>query len=417
MIKGRLGRIVLTAVAALLLVPGVSRAGETPAPQGGYRVVARDTSVRGAEHLRLVRDDGPAVVNVVRVSPNSGLRVRAVLSQDRVAGGPPAYEHTTAMCRRVGCLFAVNGDFANLATGEPVGAAVLDGLFVRSPVGHHQQFMVAANGDVSVGPLNWSGYIRDAGTLLRLPYQLGINGVNVSRQADNVILYSGHWAPSTGTGDDGVEVLARVVESGGPTPTGRLIGLELVELRSGNTPIPPWGVVLSGTGTGTKLLRDLWLRNRRGEIGPRFQLDLSVPAAGRNATGGFPVLVDDGRIVGLTARDSFTRSRHPRTIAGRTADGTVLLVTVDGRQPCCSIGMTLPEAADLMVALGATEAINLDGGGSTTFVAHGVMVNHPSTQVVFRNGHTAIDGFPSRNDLILAHLERPVTTSLAIVRD
>lgn len=417
MIKGRPARILLSAVAALLILPVVSRAGETPAPQGGYRIVARDTSVRGAEHLRLVRDDGPVVVNVVRMAPKSGLRVRAVLSQDRVAGGAPAYEHTTAMCRRVNCYFAVNGDFANLATGEPVGAAVLDGLFVRSPVGHHQQFMVSATDEVSVGPLNWSGYIRDAGTLLRPPFQLGINGVNVSRQADNIVLYSGHWAPSTGTSDDGAEVLARVVESGGPTPTGRLIGLELVELRKGNTPIPPWGVVLSGTGAGERSLRQLWLQNRRGEIGPRFQLDLSAPAAARNATGGFPVLVDDGRIVGLTARDSFTRSRHPRTLAGRTGDGIVLLVTVDGRQPCCSIGMTLPEAADLMVALGATEAINLDGGGSTTFVAHGVMVNHPSTQLVFRNGYTVIDGFPSRDDLVLAHLERPVTTGLAIVRD
>lgn len=412
----------LTAALALLavvagLLPVVTRA-ETPAPAGGYRVVHRDTSVRGAEHMRLVRDDGPMVVNVVRVAPRSGLRVRAVLSGDRVAGPAPAYERTTSMCRRSDCFFAVNGDFANVSTGEPVGGMVLGGQFVRSPVPHHHQFLVGADGSTSVGPMIWSGTVSDPGMpILRPPHVVGLHGVNRSRQTDNLILYTGHWAPSTGTDPGGVEVVARVVQAGGPSPAGRSIAIELVELRAGNTAIPPWGVVLSGTGAGARQLRDLWARVQRGEAGPSLQLNLQASRAEREAVGGYPVLVEDGRPVYLPANDGFTRSRHPRTMAGRTADGTVLLVTVDGRQPCCSIGMTLPEAADLMVALGAAEAINLDGGGSTTFVAHGVMVNHPSNQLVFRNGRVVVDGTPSRHDLVLAHLERAVTTAIAVVRE
>ena len=405
----------ISLVVAALVTPVVTR-GETPAPAGGYRIVHRDTSVRGAEHLRIVRDDGPVVVNVVRVTPDSGLKVRAVLFHDRVAGGAPAYEHTTSMCQRVGCHFAVNADFANIATGEPVGRAVIDGQFVRSPVPHHHQFMVGSNGRASAGPMTWSGTLSDAGTpILRQPYALGFHGVNVARQTDQVILYTGHWAASTGTGHEGVEVVARVVEAGGPSPASRTIAVELVELRANDTPIPPWGVVLSGTGAGARSLRDLWARARRGDVGPRMELTVHAPDAEAAAVGGYPVLVEEGTPVYLSARDGFTRSRHPRTIAGRTADGTILLVTVDGRQPCCSIGMTLPEAADLMIALGAVEAVNLDGGGSTTFVAHGVMVNHPSTQVVFRDGRTIVDGTPTRADLVLAHLQRPVTTALAVV--
>ncbi|MBW3536424.1 MAG: phosphodiester glycosidase family protein [Actinobacteria bacterium] len=411
----RLSIGVLAVVAATL--PAVTRA-DTPAPAGGYRVVARDTSVRGAEHMRLVRDDGPVVVNVVRVAPHSGLKVRTVLSGDRVAGPAPAYERTTSMCQRTKCAFAINGDFANVSTGEPVGATVIDGQFVRSPVPHHHQFLIAADGTASVGPMIWSGTVSDPGTfLLRPPHVVGIHGVNRSRQTDNVILYTGHWAPSTGTGPSGVELLARVVEAGGPSPVGRSIGIELVELRGGDTPIPPWGVVLSGTGAGARSLRDLWSRVQRGEAGPRLQLDLQASRAERAAVGGYPVLVKEGRPVYLSANDGFTRSRHPRTMAGRTDDGTILLVTVDGRQPCCSIGMTLPEAADLMVALGAVEAVNLDGGGSTTFVAHGVMVNHPSNQLIYRNGRVVMDGTPTRHDLVLAHLERSVTTALAVVAE
>ncbi len=403
------------AAALIVTLPILARA-ETPAPAGGYRIVHRDTSVAGAEHLRIVRDDGPVVANVLRLQPSSGLRLRTVLSGERVAGGAPAYENTTAMCRRVNCHFAVNADFANLATGEPVGGTVVDGQFVRSPVAHHQQLMVGDDGNLSVGHLIWAGRVSDAGGLLQTPFTVGLNGVNVSRQSDQVVLYTPNWAASTGTGP-GVEIVARILDPGGPLPAGRSIGIELVDLRTENTPIPPWGVVLSGTGQGAEALRLMWAKSRKGEISTRLTVEIESAAAERQAVGAFPVLVRDGRPVFLSARDGFTRSRHPRTIAGKTADGTILLVTVDGRQPCCSIGMTLPEAADFMVALGAVEAINFDGGGSTTFVAHGVMVNHPSNQLVLRNGRAVMDGTPGPGDVVVAHLERPVTTALVVVRD
>ena len=59
------------------------------------------------------------------------------------------------------------------------------------------------------------------------------------------------------------------------------------------------------------------------------------------------------------------------------ADGTLLLVTVDGRRPGWSAGMTLPEAARLMRSLGARDALNLDGGGSSTMTVRGEVVNRP----------------------------------------
>ncbi len=74
----------------------------------------------------------------------------------------------------------------------------------------------------------------------------------------------------------------------------------------------------------------------------------------------------------------FADARHPRTAVGVRADGRILLVTVDGRQPEKSVGMTIAELTALLIELGAVEAINMDGGGSTTMVIDGKVVNSPS---------------------------------------
>lgn len=90
------------------------------------------------------------------------------------------------------------------------------------------------------------------------------------------------------------------------------------------------------------------------------------------AVGGRPVLARDSVItdgVDTEGQASFAKSRHPRTAVG-IADGgrRLLLAVVDGRQKPYSDGMTLRELATLMLALGARDALNLDGGGSTAFV-------------------------------------------------
>jgi exopolysaccharide biosynthesis protein len=79
--------------------------------------------------------------------------------------------------------------------------------------------------------------------------------------------------------------------------------------------------------------------------------------------------------------DDFCNDRHPRTAVGKMADGTILLVTVDGRT-AQSAGMSITELMKVMRWLGCEDAINLDGGGSTTMYVneqpHRGVVNHPS---------------------------------------
>jgi exopolysaccharide biosynthesis protein len=87
-------------------------------------------------------------------------------------------------------------------------------------------------------------------------------------------------------------------------------------------------------------------------------------------------LLRDGKVVAPTGSDPFL-ARAPRTVAGTAADGRILLLTIDGRSRT-SVGATLTEAANVAKSLGMVQAVNLDGGGSSTMSVDGHASNKPS---------------------------------------
>lgn len=93
---------------------------------------------------------------------------------------------------------------------------------------------------------------------------------------------------------------------------------------------------------------------------------------------GGPYLVKDNQIfIDMTAQKlQSIGGRNPRTAIGYTKDNDLILVAVDGREGS-SVGLTLVELANLMKSLGCTNAINLDGGGSTVMYVKGQIVNRP----------------------------------------
>jgi hypothetical protein len=102
-----------------------------------------------------------------------------------------------------------------------------------------------------------------------------------------------------------------------------------------------------------------------------------------HAVGGAGLLLLNGRVFEDWGEErlaqGFDTTRHPRTMIGD--DGSsIWLVTVDGRQPWLSLGMSFRELQGLAARLGLRSALNLDGGGSTTMVIRGAVVNHPSDQ-------------------------------------
>jgi hypothetical protein len=148
------------------------------------------------------------------------------------------------------------------------------------------------------------------------------------------------------------------------TPTAMLVvdGRMLTPLR----PDPSLGVDLDG----------------RPRIG-RFALvgGSLAPFYPRQAVSGHPVLLRDSVVVGdvdTTGNAGFI-GRNPRTAVGIGRDGKrLLLAVIDGRQKGYSDGMSLRETANLMLALGARDALNLDGGGSSTLVVAQHIANRPS---------------------------------------
>jgi exopolysaccharide biosynthesis protein len=167
--------------------------------------------------------------------------------------------------------------------------------------------------------------------------------------------------------------------------------------------------VIEGIGTGAD-----WL-HAHATPGTRLRLHESVTAQDGHAVplrrdtdvvGGGPYLVKDGRPFVDAFTEGFEHpgdpsfyfafgiARNPRTMAGVTGDGDLLLVTVDGRQPGYSVGLSFMEEARLMRALGSVQAVNLDGGGSTTMVVDGTVLGRPSDATGERPIGDAIMIFP-----------------------
>ncbi len=116
----------------------------------------------------------------------------------------------------------------------------------------------------------------------------------------------------------------------------------------------------------------------------------------RDAIGAGPALVVDGHPHVTSDEEAFFaesfNQANPRTAAGITADGALILLVVDGRQPE-SRGVTLDELSILMRDLGAVDAINLDGGGSSTLVVNGTLLNRPAGGIFEREVMSAIVTF------------------------
>jgi hypothetical protein len=381
----------------------------------GFVVAGRSEVATGVERLDLVRDKPPLSVHVARIAPDAPVSLRAVLSNDEVAGPAPNGERTSSMCQRVHCLLAVNGDFAG-GDDQPLGGLLTGGELLRSPSPSELQLSVGKDGSLSAGELSWSG------TLVPTDLEpLTLTGVNVAGADDTTTLYTPTYGPASAVPAGPVTFLRlRNVEPAGPLQVGQttmveITGLDEATAGSPAEPIPADGGVLAGRGPAADALRSLWSRVQSGRVSSRALLRVDAAAGVAESLGGSPLLIKGGARWFADAANDFTQGRQPRTLVGWNPAGEKLLVTVDGRQPDKSVGMTLAEAADLLLQLGATDGINLDGGGSTTFVADGAVVNTPSDVAVKRGGGEEIAHLASPGQDVIGHVERPVTSALAVV--
>ncbi len=403
-----LGALAVLATTALL-IPSAAQAG-LPIP-AGYEIAGDRALAKGVEHLTLARPGDAQRVNIARVTRQAPFALRTVTANDGVSPGA-ARERTSSICQRVKCLLAVNGDFWTPGTGQLIGGVISDGQLVKSPALNHSQIVISRDGTLTTGQLGWKGTLVPT-DLRALP----LAGVNVAPIRNRAVLYTPAFGSSTRTDKGATELVMRIVRPRGSVKLARTSVVRIVALHrgKGNAPIPADGAVLSAQGVRAKSLAHLWRRVKTGGASADALLRFESQPAAVESLGGSPMLVRAGKIVAPTDDTNFVRGRHPRTIVGRTKNGEALLVTVDGRQPGYSEGMTLAEAAKLMIDLGAVDAMNLDGGGSTTFVSKGTVTNRPSDRLVRTNGLDRILSMVAPGQQVLGNVERPVAAALALV--
>ena len=195
--------------------------------------------------------------------------------------------------------------------------------------------------------------------------RLVLKGMNRGRIAEDLVLYNSFFAPSTKTNQWGREV--KIVN-------GRVTAVS----TAGNMVITPGSVIVSGHGASAAALAQLRVGDR---VTISETLGSSVADAAETVVSGGPLLVEHGRAHVRSSEEKMaadiTKGRAPRTAVGLKQDGTLLMLVVDGRSNN-SAGLTLAELAAYLLRLGAREAVNFDGGGSSVMAINGLVVNKPS---------------------------------------
>ncbi len=398
-----------TALAMLVAVPFASAADAaitkpfkpdttvTVSPGVTYRVGKMKTTGGRPQSVRVATVD----------ADHPQVQLKALLSNGKVVQRQVVTK--IALSRsRVGFrpMVATNGDMSVRnrvdAYAAPLSMAVSNGELMVAQTCVRPTLGVDADGDVRIGNVRADVSVTPPGK----KYTVRVHRVNTHRDDGLVVLYTKRFAASTRT-TGGREV---VLDLEGKLEPNGVQRVKVVRVRkTGNTTLN-WGQAVLSVKNPTQK----WVYNLR--VGQTFELRTQVvrrvdkPCGGTvaaatnwgqitEAQGGNYFTLKSGKIAAPSkAQYPSGVQRHPRTGLGVTADGRVLMVTVDGRRTA-SKGVTLGEMGQLMKSLGAVHAFNLDGGGSTVMARHMVLSN------TFKVANKPSDG-----------RQRPATQAFAVFR-
>jgi Phosphodiester glycosidase len=308
-----------------------------------------------------------------------------------------------------GGFFTIDAPMATYVGGVDTGLSVQDGVIESLANGDRAAAVFDGQNQVRILNLSSLAVLRADGASVRL---LGINRLPGAAEDCGVVGFAPTDEPrqnSVCTGPNDIVLFTPQfgaalppAPSSGPAlqavvdPQGQVVS---VGTPGGTLPAGDWAVQAIGTdevwlashaqvGAQLSVSERLWTGQ-----GQPFQLNpaMTVTSAG-------PILLQNGRpAIDAVAegvfdpRDlndyTFSAYRHARTMIGVNSQGRILLATVDGI-PGVSEGMTLTEEAALMRSLGAVDAMNLDGGGSTQFASYGQVLDDPSSSPLRPVGDT-----------------------------
>ncbi|MFB7664502.1 phosphodiester glycosidase family protein [Kitasatospora sp. NPDC056138] len=350
-------------------------------------------------------------VNVLRIDPDAApLTLRSTVGE-AAGSAEPVSRQLSRPDLEPPALAGVNGSFFdddlmkkyNLPEGDPEGVSIQGGALLSEASGggvlllqHGRPYITTLKTDITLAAPGATtevhGINRHPG---RIPWEMP-----VSRKGDRAVGFQGDLEADPGSQvfTDPDEIVLFTPEFGIPTPaplTGSEApaaadpGVEVVLDHSGTvlsfrqgrggTDVPAGGKVLQGIGQGAE-----WL-TRHARPGQQLTLTEKVTDVrfGDEIPLSRSLFAVSGRLImRQDGRNAYTGSggdRHARTVVGVDGGGKVLIVTVDADDD--HPGMDYKQLGTLLEALDATDALNIDGGGSTTLVVDGSLVNKPSDGV------------------------------------
>lgn len=368
--SGFLTKVLIVLLAASMTFPGAVYALEAVKLSEDGQYVGPDTYYR---KMNYATANGKFMVNMIESRFDSKfIKVEAADSGSSLTNKPVSYQalQKTDENRRV--IGAVNGDFFDMTTikGLTYGTSIIGGE-IKTAVKTSTVLGVTDKGDCFIDTLNMEG----AAAYKYIQYP--VSSVNRLRWAEQTVIYTPFFGKTTVNTVAGTDIVVRGVDlplKAGKVYTGKI---EKIIPNSKITEIPADGVVVSMPAKAFKQLSGV-------PSGAEFSFYVNFDKKGLDfAVSGDPRLLEGGQISAKIKEREDALKRHPRTAVG-IKDNKIYMVTVDGRQPGYSDGMTLYEMAEFLISQGVEDAINFDGGGSTTMTvrkqgdAVARLVNNPS---------------------------------------
>ncbi len=335
-------------------------------------VLATETAPREPERkgrgFAYQHDEDPKIplsIHVLKVERSrADFEVHSTLAKGATIGLGKMTEQTKALPPGLGKpIAAINGDFwkDGRYEGDPEGLQIMRGELISAP-GERACFWIDTNGQPhATNVLSQLKVIWPNNTSTPI-------GLNEERADRAVVLYTSAVGPSTRTRRGRELILERAGQGDWlPLRPGCTLSARVREVReSGDSPVSSNTLVLSpGSQSSAPDLSTGAVVQISTAMTPDLRGVLTAVAGG-------PALVREGKVANFTAGPA----RHPRTAIGWN-DKFYFFVVVDGRQPRLSLGISLQDLAAYMIKLGCEHALNLDGGGSTTFWIYGHVMNSP----------------------------------------
>lgn len=343
--------------------------------------------------LNLTAASNPLRVHYLTIDKTTpGVSIRAVCAKDKVAGTARTSDMAASRTRAgLDYFCGVNADFfttsgtatnGSSVVGTPTTSTIVDGEIYKSSTANYQ-FVVDTAGRALITRLNYyqgTATIGDKVTLFK--------GVNVMSPNNGITVYTPrYWgtANQVSYADNCWQVTARLAQCSPAFTAGAKFRLEVTSepASDGDMAIPADGFVIHGRGTSTTGCntgaKDFVGALKTGDI---VEFDNLILDSDGNSivpytvVSGNPKNVGGGLTLDTEAERADAKDRHPRTCIGVNADNSkVIMMVVDGRASH-SVGVSTSMLADIMRYAGGAEAVNLDGGGSSTLYTHAIGVRN-----------------------------------------